>query len=204
MKKIILSLIIFLFVFNVSAEEKVSVTLKSCVDGDTANFIMKKKEIKVRFLAIDAPEIKHGSKKADPYGEEAKFYTCSELKKADNIYLEFDDNSDKLDRYDRYLAWVFVDDDLLQYKIVKKGLAKVAYLYDDYKYTDVLKKAENKAKISTKGIWSNNKLEFDFDFIKENYIYIIIVVLFVLLICLISKKARKLIKKKIYKKIKKY
>ena len=69
--------------------------------------------------------------------QQVKFYTCSELKKADNIYLEFDENSDKLDRYNRYLAWVFVDDDLLQYKIVKKGLAKVAYLYDDYKYKEL-------------------------------------------------------------------
>ena len=71
MKKIILSLIIFLFVFNVSAEEKVSVTLKSCVDGDTANFIINKKVKKVRFIGIDTPESVKKDSKVEPYGKAA-------------------------------------------------------------------------------------------------------------------------------------
>lgn len=207
MKKIILSIFIFLCFINVEATSKTKVKLYSCIDGDTAKFTMKKEVITVRFLAIDAPEIKHGKTESQPYGDEASNYTCNELKKAKTIYLEFDKNSDLKDRYDRYLAWIFVDDNLLQEKIIKKGFAKTAYLYDDYKYIDILKKQESKAHNKKLGIWSDTtqkKLEINYEFISENYIYIIILILILLLICIISKKANKDIKKQIRKKLKKY
>ena len=64
MKKFLNVFVLFIifFSFNVKAEE---VTLKKCIDGDTADFNIKGKVKKVRFLAVDAPEIKHGDKKAD-------------------------------------------------------------------------------------------------------------------------------------------
>ena len=116
---------------------------------------MNKKEVKVRFLAIDTPETKHPTKGEEPYGKEAKNFTCRKLKKAKKIELEFDKNSDKKDKYDRYLAWVFYDDHLLQSELVKRGYAEVTYLYDDYKYTSLLKDNEEYAKSKKLGIYSN-------------------------------------------------
>lgn len=81
-------------------------SFSACVDGDTARFILKKEEIKVRMLAIDTPETKHPTKGEEPFGQEASDFTCNKLKNAIKIILEFDDNSDKKDKYDRYLAWV--------------------------------------------------------------------------------------------------
>ena len=52
---------------------------------------------------------------------------------------------------------MFVDKELLQEKLVSKGYAKVAYLYDDYKYTKKLQEVEKKAKKSKLGVWSNQK-----------------------------------------------
>ena len=158
MKKIILSLIIFLFVFNVSAEEKVSVTLKSCVDGDTANFIMKKKEIKVRFLAIDTPESVHPEKEVEAFGKEASDYTCKLVSNAKKMYLEYDKNSDKEDKYGRLLAFVYADDLMVQKELIKVGYAKVAYLYADYTYTEELQSLEKIAKQEEKGIWGDESI----------------------------------------------
>ena len=155
MRKHLIILIILLFPINCYALDKKEVTLKSCIDGDTANFIMNNKEIKVRFLAIDTPEIEHNNVKEEPYGIEAKNFTCKKLKNANKIELEFDKNSNKKDKYNRYLAWIFVDDKLLQNELVKNGLAQVAYLYGDYKYTDILKESEIKSKLSKKGIYSD-------------------------------------------------
>lgn len=59
-----LFLIMFLFPINVDANEKKEVKFSSCIDGDTARFIMDKEEIKVRFLAIDTPETNHPKKGA--------------------------------------------------------------------------------------------------------------------------------------------
>lgn len=129
-----------------------TVTLKKCTDGDTAHFMIDGVNRTVRFLAINAPEIAHDNNKAEPYGNVASNYTCRALEDAKTIEIEFDENA-KTDKYDRYLAWIFVDGELLQEKIVSEGYAKVTYLYDDYKYTDILLEAEKVAKKNNKGIW---------------------------------------------------
>ena len=134
-----------------------------CVDGDTAKFIYKDEKITARFLAIDTPETVHPTKEEEVYGKEASEYTCNSLKNAKEIILEFDEDSDEKDKYDRYLVWVFVDGNLLQEKLVKKGLASVAYLYGDYKYTNKLEKAEQLAEENKLGIWNINSNEEDID-----------------------------------------
>ena len=156
MKKFILLFsILFLLPIAVNAETD-TVKLSKCVDGDTARFIINGKEYSTRFLAIDTPETKHPKKKVEPYGKEASNYTCNSLKKASKIVLEYDSNSTKEDKYGRRLAWIFVDGELLQKKLVSKGYAKVAYLYGNYKYTDELKNIEKKAKTKEIGVWSND------------------------------------------------
>ena len=144
------------FPYNVFAQQD-KVTLSKCVDGDTARFLINGKEYVTRFLAIDTPETKHPKKKKEPYGQEASDYTCKRLKEAKTIILEYDNNSTKEDKYGRKLAWVFVDNSLLQKELIEKGYAKTAYLYDDYKYTKSLQVEEEKSKNKKIGIWSTNK-----------------------------------------------
>lgn len=167
MKKFILLFsILFLVPTFVNAESN-TVKLSKCVDGDTARFIIDGNEYSTRFLAIDTPETKHPKKKVEPYGKEASNYTCNSLKKASKIVLEYDSNSTKEDKYGRRLAWVFVDGELLQKKLVNKGYAKVAYLYGDYKYTDELKMIEKSAKSKKLGVWSDSIYEEDTDSILD-------------------------------------
>jgi micrococcal nuclease len=136
-------------------EDRIMVHFGSCVDGDTAKFILDGKVISVRFLAIDTPESVHPAIEEEEYGREASIYTCDELTNAHIITLEFDNNSDQYDKYNRLLAWVFVDNILLQSKLIDKGYAKVYYLYDDYKYSNYLLEKEAIAKANNLGIWYN-------------------------------------------------
>lgn len=164
MKKLF-SLILFIILIlpvGVFAKSDI-VKLSKCVDGDTAKFIINGREYSTRFLAIDTPEVKHPKKGVEPYGKEASKYTCDRLKTASKIVLEYDTNSTKEDKYGRRLAWVFVDNDLLQEKLISKGYAKVAYLYDDYKYTKRLQEKEKKAKKEKVGIWSKNNYIYETD-----------------------------------------
>ena len=171
MKKIF---IVFIFILICSCDlvfaKSDVVKLSKCVDGDTAKFIINGKEYSTRFLAIDTPEVKHPKKKVEPYGKEASKFTCDSLTNAKEIVLEYDDNSTEEDKYGRKLAWIFVDnelfehygtssddDELLQEKLITKGYAKVAYLYDDYKYTNRLKIKEKEAKKKKNGIWSDQE-----------------------------------------------
>lgn len=162
MKKILMVLVLVTLCFPIMVNaESDTVKLAKCVDGDTARFIIKNKEYSTRFLAIDTPETVKPNTPVQPFGKEASNYTCSKLKSAKKIVLEYDNNATKEDKYGRRLAWIFVDGDLLQKELVSKGYAKVAYLYDDYKYTNILKKAEKNAKNKTLGIWSDKTSSSD-------------------------------------------
>ena len=160
--RLIINTIIFiiLLIFYVCYDPKEvinNVTFSACVDGDTAKLITSKGIETVRFLAIDTPETVHPTKPIEPYGKEASEYTCNSLKSAKEIKIELDPNSDEYDKYDRLLAWIFVDEKLLQEELINLGYGKVAYLYGDYKYTLRLQKDEAIAKSKNIGIWYNNK-----------------------------------------------
>ena len=151
-RKLIFVFIIFILpIANVYANEEV--TFSKCVDGDTFKVILNEEEYTVRMLAVDTPETVHPTKGVEYYGKEASNYTCDKLTNAKKIELEYDANSDKKDKYDRLLAWVFVDDELLQELLVENGYAKVAYLYDDYKYTNLLEEKQELASAKNIGIW---------------------------------------------------
>lgn len=190
MKRIIFILLLFFISFNVYASEKIEVKFSKCVDGDTAWLIKDEKEIKVRFLAIDAPEV---GEQEEPFGKEASEFTCNKLKYAKKIEIEYDDNALEKDKYDRHLVWIFVDDRLLQDEIVRDGWAEVTYLYGDYKYIDRLKQSESVAKRNSLNIWSNN------DDYKEAPI-ILVVLIFIIVIYFIVYKIRKEKKRKQFNK----
>ena len=107
-KKILLFIIILLISINVQAlntkKDTINVKLNKCIDGDTASFKYNNETIKVRFLAINSPELEHEDQEEEPYAVDAKNFTCLELKTAKTISLEFDNNSDKQDKYGRYLG----------------------------------------------------------------------------------------------------
>ena len=196
-KNKIIFLFIICFIINISFAKAEEIKLVKCVDGDTATFLIDQKETKVRFLAVDTPETKHPTKGEEPFGKEASNFTCNSLKKANKIEIEYDQNSEKKDKYDRALGWIFIDDNLLQSKLVENGLAKVAYLYDDYKYTSELQKLEKQAKKDKVGIWGDY---------KEDYtkIYITIgIILIVIIYCIIDKKYHKKTLYKMKRKTKK-
>ena len=155
MKKVILFIMLFMFSCNVYAKEEVK--FSKCVDGDTIKVLIKNKEYTVRMLAIDTPESVHPKKREEYYGKESSDYTCDKVKNANKLELEYDDKSDKKDKYERILAYVFVDDYLLEDLLVTNGYAEVAYLYDDYKYADLLKDKESVAKAKRIGIWNEEE-----------------------------------------------
>ena len=197
MKKIALIIILLLFPSTVYAK-KIEVKLDKCIDGDTASLIINKNKEKVRFLAVDSPEIDTN----EAYSNEAKEFTCNLLTNAKKIYIEYDDNSDKKDKYDRVLAWVWADKKLVQSEIVKNGYAKVAYLYADYKYTKDLLEFENSAKVNKLNIWSGNipKEKSKNKTTKDkktkvlnnlNKYYDIIAILIAMLLALITTKVKK-------------
>jgi len=212
MKKIILIISLFFIGVAVANAKTINVEFSDCVDGDTAKSIYKGEKITARFLAIDTPETVHPTKDVEEFGKEASEYTCNKLKNAKEIKLEYDEDSDRTDKYDRHLVWVFVDDVLLQKKLVSKGYASVAYLYGDYKYTEELEEAEQEAEDQKLGIWSieqnDENTEEKAKTKEENidgkdYKEIIMLIGIVIILCTFSTKARKKVKNKVKREFKK-
>ena len=210
-KVVIITSIFFLAINQVYAKEEVK--FSKCVDGDTIKVLLDNKEYTVRMIAIDTPESVHPTKGVEYYGKEASDYTCEKITNAKKIELEYDDNSEKMDKYDRLLAWVFVDDTLLQSLLIENGYAKIAYLYDDYKYTDKLEQLQELASAKNIGIWdteaANNydgevmDTSSTSDTSTKDYSTqdIIIIVILLLIIVFVGNKS---IKNKAEKKLKKY
>lgn len=178
--------IFFIGINSVLASEKYTVTLNKCVDGDTAYFNLNEEVIKTRFLAIDTPE---STNEIEEYGKEASNFTCNALTNAKKIEIEYDENSDKTDKYKRDLVWVFVDDVLLQETLLKEGLAEVKYLYGDYAYTAHLQEVEATAKAAKIKLWSDSNEtgvdnssadKTDEESYEDNLIFIAAVILFII------------------------
>ncbi len=151
------------------------VTLENMADGDTTTFTLKSGSYTTRYLAIDTPETSNG---LDPWGLAAKRYVNDLLSNAEEIILEKDpvltgsdgeENSTK-DKYGRLLAHVWVDGELLQYKVVEESLAYVNYLYYPYKYNDTLIKLEAYVrKIDNRRIHNKADLDPEYDYSDTLY-----------------------------------
>ena len=118
--------------------EKYNAVYQYIHDGDTAVFYIDTGEkVICRFLAVDTPEI------GEEGYDEAKHFSDVTLEKASKIVLELDPVSEKYDKFERLLAWVWVDGELLQAKLIENGYAKLAYIYSyEYLYLDYLKTVE--------------------------------------------------------------
>lgn len=134
---------------SLKLNEKYSAELEKCIDGNTAIFKIGEESFKTRFLYIDAPE---STTRHDPYGKEAAEFTCSKLNEAKEIVLETD-GDELYDKYNRLLAWIWVDGKLLQEELTKNGLVKMFYDYGDYKYEEQLHAAMEEAKQEKRGLY---------------------------------------------------
>lgn len=130
----------------------VSVSLVKPIDGDTIKVSIDGKEENVRFLLVDTPETNHPRLGEQPFGQEAKAFT-SEMVQSGQVQLEFDISH--RDKYQRLLAYVYVDGVSVQEELLKNGLARVAYIYEpNTKYVDQYDEIQKKAQKQAVGIWS--------------------------------------------------
>ena len=127
------------------------------VDGDT---IILANAGNIRYIGIDTPELR---KKVagewvwspQPYAVEA-LNLNKRLVDGKKIRLEFD--NERLDRYGRRLAYVFVDDKMVNEELLRYGYATVYTRQPNMKYLNRLLAAEQQAKKEKRGIWSSGEV----------------------------------------------
>jgi micrococcal nuclease len=116
-------------------------------DGDT---IKLDNGENVRYLGIDTPEMNYKKPPAERFAEQAKRFN-EQLVAQKKVRLEFD--AQRRDKYDRLLAYVYVDDIFVNAEILKQGYGKVYIIPPNVKYADEFLALQREAKAGKKGIW---------------------------------------------------
>lgn len=148
---------------NITTKKKY--LLKTVVDWDTIWVMIDWKYQSVRLIGVDSPE-KSTTRFWYPecYWEEAWSYLESLLSWG-YVELEFDETQWKYDKYDRLLAYVFVNWENINEKMIGEWYWW-EYTYNKaYKYQKEFKQAETKAKNNKKWLW--NKCNWERRAVKE-------------------------------------
>ncbi len=137
------------------------VQVSSYVDGDTTRFYYPEElgitqGLKVRYQNINTPESYTGN--IQEWGIPAKDYTKTQLSRAKEIYVQSIKDGSIYETYGRLLGWVWIDGELLNFKIVKEGYSGFEFepietmtykgvTYSNYLYHAELYAKRNKLKI---------------------------------------------------------
>ena len=84
------------------------------------------------------------------------------------ISLEYD--KDKYDPYGRLLAYVYLDDNMVNYDLVVNGYAVAKEYKPNTKYADVFTYAQIEAEKAKSGMWSENITYLDCNLKRDYYI----------------------------------
>jgi micrococcal nuclease len=125
--------------------------LERVVDGDT---LLLTGGARVRLIGVDCPETVRPDHPVEAWGPEAAAFT-RRFVAGGQVRLQFD--RERVDRYDRFLAYVFVGERMLNEELVRAGLARVEHRFH---YSQTLQRrfdrAEQEARDAQLGIWSDH------------------------------------------------
>lgn len=124
--------------------------VQNVYDGDTITVLCNKETMKVRLLGINTPELKP----KECYGIEARDYLRSMIS-GKEVKLEFEGDEPTRDFFRRTLAYVFIDNKMVNLQMLGWGYAKdYTYKYKTKRYPpEYFHLAEDYAKKSQIGLW---------------------------------------------------
>ena len=114
------------------------------IDGDTVKL---ENGEKVRYIGIDAPELKTN----ECFAQEAK---RENEKLVEGKIIKLKKDVSEKDSYGRLLRYVWKDNLFINLYLVKNGFAVSSTYPPDLAYADLINQAEKKAKEERKGLWS--------------------------------------------------
>ena len=128
-----------------------TVTVVRVTDGDTIEISPAIDGVEeVRLIGVDTPETVDPGEEVEPYGPQASEFATRELF-GERVGIEFD--VEKVDQYDRLLAYVYADGSMFNEELVQKGYAQ-AYPYPpNTSYSARFAAAQARARASGIGIW---------------------------------------------------
>lgn len=139
------------------AESRGIYVVENVVDGDTIEIKRQGRIEKVRMIGIDTPETLDPRKPVQCFGKEASDFS-KRLMGRSSVRIEFDPIVGERDKYNRLLAYVWLENgDMVNAALVREGYAhEYTYRSQDYKYQSEFKQAQAQAKSESRGLWSSS------------------------------------------------
>ena len=122
------------------------------IDGDTIIIDRGQGEERLRYLGVDTPETVHPSQPTGCFGRESAQFNQA-LVEGKTVRLERDISD--VDRYDRLLRYVYVEDVLVNLALVQGGYAQVVTYPPDVRYVETFRTAETAARSQQLGLWGS-------------------------------------------------
>ncbi len=124
------------------------------VDGDTLTVRRAGAVVTVRLLGVDTPETVDPDEPVQCFGPEAAA-RAAELLTGQRVWLETDPSQDRVDRYGRELAYVWLPgDQLVNLQLLTDGYAR-EYTYNlPHAHQAAFRAAEAAAVAAQRGLWS--------------------------------------------------
>lgn len=150
------------------ADDIVTYDVIRVVDGDTIVIDLDGTETKIRMIGVDTPESVHSdNSKNCQFGKISSDYT-ENLLSNQSVSLEYD--AEKYDKYGRVLAYVYLDENMVNLDLVINGYAVAKEYEPNTKYAEVFTEAQIKAEKAKSGMWSDDVSDSDCNLKSEYYI----------------------------------
>lgn len=114
------------------------------IDGDTIDVAIQGQVFRVRYIGMDTPEV------GAPYSDEATRIN-RDLVGGKQVLLVKDVS--EVDQYNRLLRYVFVDNQFVNYELVKRGFAQILTYPPDVACQDTFLAAQQNAIQQKAGLW---------------------------------------------------
>jgi micrococcal nuclease len=129
---------------------RTSARVVDVIDGDTIRVLADGREVTVRLIGIDTPEEDGPYTELECYGREATDHTTGRLDGAD-VDLEYD--VERTDRYERTLAYVWLEGELVNESILAQGAGVLLTIPPNVAYVERFERAQRSAREAGRGLW---------------------------------------------------
>jgi micrococcal nuclease len=128
-----------------------SVRVIRVTDGDTFHVLRGARDVTIRLIGIDTPEVGWYGEKAECYGAAAGRFLRRRID-GERVRLEFD--QERLDPYERTLAYAHHEGKMANVLLVRRGYARVTIYEPNDRYEGLLRRAQRAARKEGAGLWS--------------------------------------------------
>ena len=143
-------LLVLALALPASAQSTLEGTVTRIIDGDTIHVRVDGRVEKVRYIGVNTPEVHHPRKGEEPGGRAAAAVN-RDLVTGRRVRLELDAQS--RDRYGRLLAYVWVDDTMINAELVRRGFAQVMTIPPNVRHQSLFLKLQREAREARRGFW---------------------------------------------------